>query len=132
MEYYLDNYRIDIDRCINTKSEYDFAILIHKCFKEKYYYENNEWFILNENKEKIKDIKSESLTNDITDFIGTLIHKRSEYWDILSKKEIDENIQSDYYIKSNLLINSATKIKTNQTFVKNIIKECKTFFYIMK
>ena len=34
MEYYLNNFTVDIDRCINTKSEYDYAILVHKCFKK--------------------------------------------------------------------------------------------------
>ena len=132
MEYYLNNFTVDIDRCINTKSEYDYAILVHKCFKEKYYYENNEWFIINENKEKIKDIKSESLNNDIKEIITNILVCRSEYWEKLAKNEEDQNIQSDYYIKSNLFINCANKVKTNQQFVRNIIKECKSFFYITK
>jgi hypothetical protein len=127
MEYYLENFHIDIDRCTNIKKEFDYAILVHKCFKNKYEYSNNEWFII-ENNQKRKDIKTENLQNDIKNIISDIFVERSKYWEMQGKKEKDENIKSDYEIKCSMLMNSANKIKTNQIFIKNIIKECKSFF----
>jgi hypothetical protein len=127
MEYYLENFYIDIDRCTNIKKEFDYAILVHKCFQNKYEYSNNEWFII-QNNEKIKDIKTENLQNDIKNIISDIFVERSKYWEMQGKKEKDENIKSDYEIKCSMLMNSANKIKTNQIFIKNIIKECKSFF----
>lgn len=127
MEYYLENYQIDIDRCINIKKEFDYAILVHKCFQNKYSYFNNEWFII-ENNDKKKDLKTESFQNDIKNIISDIFIERSKYWINKAKEESDENIKSDYELKSSMLMNSANKIKTNQIFVKHIIKECKSFF----
>tara|TARA_Y100000389_G_scaffold136895_1_gene134474 strand:- start:10320 stop:10712 length:393 start_codon:yes stop_codon:yes gene_type:complete len=129
METYIIKFAVDIDRCVHAKNEYDFAILIHKCFKDYYVYENHDWYKI-EGNEKIKDNKAEKLTEDIRTIITEILVKRSEYWEHCSKEETDTNIKSDNEMKSSLLIKNANKLKTNQIFVKNIIKECKSFFYI--
>jgi hypothetical protein len=124
-----DLINIDIDRCINSKKEYDYAILVYNFFKNKYIYKTNEWYILSE-KNEIKDHKAENFFIDIKKEISNLFILRSEYWESCIKMEKDENIQSDYKIKSSLLIITAQKIQTNNIFIKNIIKESKIFFNI--
>lgn len=116
----------DIDRCINSKKEYDYAVLIFKCLGHKYYYDNN-WYFKNT---KELDSKNETLSYDIQHYITDIFLKRSTFWENQKNLEQDNNLKSDYELKSNLLIKTANKLKTNPLFVKSIIKECKGFFII--
>lgn len=127
------NISIDIDRCINSKNQYDFAIVVQKFFNKKYMYSNNNWYKFNDkNNEYILDNKGYNLSQDIKNNITNIFLERAEFWNQKSLNEKDENLISDYKLNSCMLHNCADRIlnSKNDRFINNIIQECKSLFTI--
>lgn len=127
----MDEYSIDIDRCINSKNQYDFAIVVQKYFKTRYLYTNQNWYQYNEKtNEYILDNKGFNLLQDIKNNITNIFLLRAEYWNQRSLNEKDENLISDYKQNSYLLHTCAERIlnSKNDRFINNIIQECKSLF----
>ena len=127
----MEDYSIDIDRCINSKNQYDFAIVVQKHLKYKYQYLNNNWYQFNEkNNEYVLDNKGFNLSQDIKNNVSALFQERAEFWNQKSLNEKDTNLISDYKLKSCLLHNCVDRIlnSKNDRFLHNILQECKSLF----
>ena len=109
----LTNYEL-LDNCINM-SHYNISLYIYDKLKNKYRYNNKQWYLVDNDKDNQEIKLKEEIIYIITNDFGN----RSIYWSTLSNYEND--------IKSVKLLQIIDKLK-NEKFLKDIIKELAQFY----
>ncbi len=102
-----------LDNCINM-SHYTISLYIYEKIKDKYKYNNKQWYIIN-----LDDNQENKLKEEIKYIIINDFGNRSIYW---SKFNTYDN-----NIKSVKLLQIIDKLK-NEKFIKDIIKELTQFY----
>ena len=120
----------DLDRC-HSKTHYDFAVLTHKMLKHMFkYIGHNVWHVLDNDGWSI-DNKQENLIHSVKTIVFDKLQERVSFYDKLKESfyNIDTVRSNDYAQFSILLQVSSLRLK-DQKFIKNLIKELKSFFYV--